>query len=195
MLQIPDKARLEVINTRLKAHDVRFPVAAIVDRTGEDKGNVSKMLKGKKPISDNFYTTFLKAFPEIDNSGGGQKGGYSQPLPLGDINITVADYIQMVNEKARLAHEYASTMKQLMENKVVVSLDSMKGNLGDLHTMITAGLQLVAETQATVEGVPVEVVLDRINRVAAVVHAAKKKDIPASSPHKGAKPSKKKEKT
>jgi len=42
---------------------MRFPVAEISEKLNVDKGNVSAMLKGKKTISDNFFTTFCKAFP------------------------------------------------------------------------------------------------------------------------------------
>ena len=41
---------------------MRFKVAEIVKKTGIDKGNVSAYLNGKKPMSDNFYTNFMKEF-------------------------------------------------------------------------------------------------------------------------------------
>jgi hypothetical protein len=55
--------RLDKVISRLKCLNIRFPGKEIYKRMGEDKGNISNYLAGKKPMSDNFYTTFLEKFP------------------------------------------------------------------------------------------------------------------------------------
>ena len=59
-MNILPKERLAYIKERLK--DERFPVADLIKNTGEDKGNVSKMWNGKKPISDAFWQKFVKYY-------------------------------------------------------------------------------------------------------------------------------------
>lgn len=49
--------RYTYIRERLK--DVRFPVADLIKNTGEDKGNISKIWNGKKPVSDAFWEKFI----------------------------------------------------------------------------------------------------------------------------------------
>lgn len=49
---------------------MRFPVAQIVKQTGLNKGYVSAVLKGKKPISDNFWQTFNEKFPAKEATNG-----------------------------------------------------------------------------------------------------------------------------
>lgn len=59
-MTIPPKQRLHYIKERLK--DSRFPVADLVKNTGEDKGNVSKIWNGKKPISEAFWQKFVSHY-------------------------------------------------------------------------------------------------------------------------------------
>lgn len=57
-----DKSRLTNVFQYLNLLGIRFPVAEISRRMKVDSGNVSNYLNGIKPISDNFYTDFLKEF-------------------------------------------------------------------------------------------------------------------------------------
>lgn len=66
-LSLVDKSRLEKVFARLIELDIRFPVAEIASKLKANKGNVSAYLKGKKAISDNFYTTFFEKFPASDH--------------------------------------------------------------------------------------------------------------------------------
>lgn len=63
MGSIPNN-KLVIIQDRINQYGIRFPVATIVKETGLNKGYVSAVLKGKKPISDNFWQTFNKKFPD-----------------------------------------------------------------------------------------------------------------------------------
>lgn len=67
MLQIIDKERLDKVLSVIERHKIRFPVAEISKELVVDKGNVSAYLKGNKPMSDNFYTSFLKKYDSTDS--------------------------------------------------------------------------------------------------------------------------------
>ena len=62
MLQNVEDIRLARLLEAVKTIGIRFPIAKISEKTGVDKGNVSAILSGKKPISDNFLEKFDKAF-------------------------------------------------------------------------------------------------------------------------------------
>lgn len=57
-----DKKRLENALQILSDNNIRFTVAETVRRTGENKGNVSNFLSGKKPMTERFYKKFLEVF-------------------------------------------------------------------------------------------------------------------------------------
>lgn len=63
-LQLSQSERLKFILDRINQYDMRFPVAQIAEDLKVDAGNLSNMLKGKKPISDNFYTSFNLKYPD-----------------------------------------------------------------------------------------------------------------------------------
>jgi hypothetical protein len=64
MLQIQAKDRLDKVSSVLKKLKLRFPVAEISEKLGMDKGMTSAYLKGKKPMSANFYSSFMKEYGE-----------------------------------------------------------------------------------------------------------------------------------
>jgi len=88
-LQISQKDRLKEIQHRISQYDMRFPVAEINEKMGTDMGNISNMLKGKKTISDNFFTSFNKAFPPKDGVPGVKK----EPMKSKG-SMTLEDYIE-----------------------------------------------------------------------------------------------------
>ena len=57
-----DSERLNKITQDIALLKLRFPVAAIAKRTGIDKGNISKILRGKVPCSDSFLDRFYATF-------------------------------------------------------------------------------------------------------------------------------------
>lgn len=63
---------------------MRFPVAHIVKETGFNKGYVSAVLQGKKPISDNFWQTFNEKFPAKQDANGGTEVKKLPDLPVLD---------------------------------------------------------------------------------------------------------------
>lgn len=86
---------------------MRFPVATIVKETGLNKGYVSAVLNGKKPISDNFWDTFNKKFPAKDAQPNGAQTS-SDPLPG---TVTLQDHIAEIQARRQDAERYASKME------------------------------------------------------------------------------------
>lgn len=99
MLHISQEDRLRIIKNRINQYNIRFPVATLNKEIGEDMGNISKMLKGKKTITDNFFTSFNEKFPEKKKSSEelkAEKESNNYILPVGNVNITLADYIELL---------------------------------------------------------------------------------------------------
>lgn len=91
MDSIPNNRFIE-LQKRINQYGMRFPVATIVKETGLNKGYVSAVINGKKPISDNFWDTFNKKFPEKPSPNGQQK---TNDLLTG-AHITLQDYINEI---------------------------------------------------------------------------------------------------
>lgn len=99
MLHISQEDRLKIIKDRINQYNIRFPVATLNRITKEDMGNISKMLKGKKAITDKVFTSFIEMYPEkIKPSAqpGLKEDLVNQQLPLGNVNITLGDYIDLL---------------------------------------------------------------------------------------------------
>lgn len=103
MLQKVKDNRLNEIQSRINEYGIRFPVSQIADDTGFDKGNVSSMLKGKKPISDNFWTKFQEVYPPKDLLILPHHGKKS--LPADDIDITLQDYLDLQKQMIQQLNE------------------------------------------------------------------------------------------
>lgn len=61
-MQKTEDIRLAKVLEILKAKNFRFPNAKVSERLSYDPGNLSAILKGKKPMPDNFFTDFIQAF-------------------------------------------------------------------------------------------------------------------------------------
>ena len=57
-----DNKNNKIFQLALAKLDIRFPVAEIDRKTGAGKGNISAFIHNKKPISDNFIASFIRAF-------------------------------------------------------------------------------------------------------------------------------------
>lgn len=91
--------KLADLQNRINQYDMRFPVATIVKATGLNKGYVSAVINGKKPISDNFWDTFNEKFPEKPSANGQQK---PTDILIG-AHVTLQDYIDdLRRDKATL---------------------------------------------------------------------------------------------
>lgn len=66
--------RLAIVQSRISQYGMRFPVAMIAEHTKLDRGYISSVLNGKKPMSDNFWSKFNKHFPEKSVNKSGENG-------------------------------------------------------------------------------------------------------------------------
>jgi hypothetical protein len=62
MLQRVDQDRLDKVLSIIKSTGMRKVNATLMRGIPENKGNVSAYLNGKKPMSENFYNTFLEKY-------------------------------------------------------------------------------------------------------------------------------------
>lgn len=116
-LQISQQDRLKIIQNRIYQYGIQKPVAEISHNIPANPGNVSKMLGGKKPISDNFFKKFNSIYPEKDNNMDNNPSDTQTAFLKGDIKITVQDYIDGLKEDKKKAFEREDKiMNQLASN-------------------------------------------------------------------------------
>lgn len=132
MLHISQEDRLKIIKDRIDQYHIRFPVATLNKETGEDQGNISKMLKGKKPISDKFFTSFIDKFPEIKKTN---PSNMDQVLPLGDLKITMKDYFNLLLEQKTKAEEREKDYLEIIKSKLISIDTSSKEIVEDLQAL------------------------------------------------------------
>lgn len=113
MLQKIDKDRLDKVLATIETAKIKFPNAAIAEKTGFSKSDVSVYLNGKKPMSDNFYQTFIKHYGIVE----------SAPLPIPD----------SINQNEVSLHSLIESNRVLVEtNKVLTDLLQQSFNLNSV---------------------------------------------------------------
>lgn len=96
-LQINQGERLKIIQDRINQYDIRFPNAELSEKLNVDAGNISNMLNGKKPISDNFFTSFIDAYPEKKKNE-----EESKPILNSDnVSISLQDFINLQEQRIK----------------------------------------------------------------------------------------------
>lgn len=115
MLQIPVDQRQDYISAVIKEENIRFPGATFAKETGQDSGNISKMLKGELPVSDKFFTAFLQHHPKVPD------GWHLEnvPLPLGGLKVTLKDHFDLMKEHTEYVKKHASIMERLVEARLL----------------------------------------------------------------------------
>src|SRR4051812_16974193 len=97
------KDRLDKVLETMKKKNIRFPQAEINRKMKTDKGVISAYLNAKKPISENFYTSFIQHFGE---KAGGPQG----------VNMTnESDHPNLKTEKPEI------TMNELVESNKILA--------------------------------------------------------------------------
>lgn len=133
MLHISQEERLKIIKSRINQYNIRFPVATLNKVTGEDMGNISKMLKGKKTITDNVFTSFTEKYPDK----GQNKSDMDQTLPIGDLKITLKDYFSLLMEQKNKAEEREKEYLEIIKSKLI-SIDANSKEIAeDVSALIT----------------------------------------------------------
>lgn len=95
----------------LKNLKLKRPVAEITRKTGISKGYVSEVLSKEKEPSENFLRLFYQKF--IDNP---ENDDYE--LPLGDLRVTLKDYVDLLKEQTRKAEEREKQFIEIIKGKL-----------------------------------------------------------------------------
>lgn len=98
--------------------ELKFPVAEIAKKTGAGKGNVSKYLKTGK-ASDNFLITFYGAFglPTCE--------GENENLEMGDLKITMKDYVDEILSTKKLLADLLKTEVSVIKTNSDIILEKV----------------------------------------------------------------------
>lgn len=129
MDSIPNN-RLHDLQNRINQYGIRFPVATIVKETGLNKGYVSAVLNGKKPISDNFWDTFNKKFPEKL-----KEDKKEDPPPIADL---LTQLMQKQNQLMEMQNKILAEQKEDIIDKVKEIHTNSKSALAYLQVILRA---------------------------------------------------------
>lgn len=137
MLQPAEMQRLEYLLEDVKRLNLRFPIARIAEKTGFDKGYISRLMKGKIPVSDNFLSKFYQAF-KVDTSAEGQntstetedpEAPYRFSAKKSDVETLleiVTKLSESVNNQSSALRDQSSALKDQAE--ALKSLTTNRGN-------------------------------------------------------------------
>ncbi len=186
-LQISQAERLRILQERINQYDIRFPIAELNSKLGADMGNISSMLKGKKPISDNFFTSFCEIYPEKNEKAGTTKAQvlsrvnedpveYNRVLPLGDLKITLGDYIELLKDRVKEAKERERELMTLLKGdiaKLKTNSETILDDLDQVGRMVRADdLEIMEGTDKVLGREPGETA----TRAGIVEHALEDRD-------------------
>lgn len=116
------KTKLEIVQDRINQYDVRFPVATLAKELNLNKGYVSGVLSGQKPISDNFWETFNKKYPQKDKFN-----GHTPDLPPDTKQL----YERWLADKEKTQQQFHATNQGL--------IDLLKNKLDEIATNLMTG--------------------------------------------------------
>lgn len=139
MSEVIDK-RLEIVQSRINQYGMRFPVANIAGRIKFDRGYISSVLNGKKPMSDNFWSKFNEAFPDktIKESAPeilpGDSNGTSFATP--QMATLLSQLMQKQNQLMEMQNKILSDTKQDLIEKVKEIHINSKDTISYLQTIL-----------------------------------------------------------
>lgn len=131
----------------LEKLELRFPGKELA-ALGYSKGYVSDVINKKKEPSEELIKDFYKKFSNSSQSN----NPIDQPLPLGDLRITLKDYFDLLIEQKRKAEEREKEYLDLIKNKLI-SIDTNSKELVDDVAALTSEIQ--AENRAMMDSIDV----------------------------------------
>jgi hypothetical protein len=115
------KAEIEQFYKDVKALDLKFPVAAISEATGQSKSNVSKYLSRKLEPSESFLKAFYERFPK--NGKIVSRETLDQEIKIkSPLEVTVEDYGALLSV---LMHEVAEIKASILDGNAAVELKKL----------------------------------------------------------------------
>lgn len=133
--------KLEIIQSRIDQYGIRFPVARIVKETGLNKGYVSAVLKGKKPISNNFWQTFDEKFPAKEATNG---DGDIKKLPEGSTLDRLMKHLESRADELKADKERLYTIIESYLNSILSNTQANQEQLKILRTQADIVIKQIA---------------------------------------------------
>lgn len=121
---------------------LRFPVAELHRKTGFSKGQISQVLSKALAPSEDLIKEFNKSFKNVhfDN----------YDLPLGDLKVTLKDYIDLLKEQTRKAEEREKEYLDIIKGKLSTIEANSRELVDDLSALTT---EVQAEHRAIMDTV------------------------------------------
>lgn len=128
---------------------LKFPVATIAEKTKKAKGYVSEVLRKIKEPSEDFLNTFYEKF-SIGSETNKDMENYT--LPVGDLKVTLKDYVALLNEKAQKAEKEKDRLFNIIEAYLKDIHSNSKEIVGDISTLTD---EIQAEHRAMMDSIDV----------------------------------------
>lgn len=122
MLQKLDKDRLDKVLSLIESRKIKFPNATLSKELKTDSGAVSAYLRGKKPMSNNFYTSFIERY-ENGNPPTHERTG----TVVGEINKLTEQVIQL----QAAVNVYGLTLQHLASDVKGTQVAIIAGQIAD----------------------------------------------------------------
>jgi hypothetical protein len=147
--------------------------AVITKATGFSKSNVSEYLNKVKEPSENFIAAFYENFGALlpkssTEVPGGQKEDmpsinqvnedpveYNTILPLGELKVTLKEYVDLLKETARKAEERERKLLLILEKNVITikaNSDAILDDLSQVVRMVRADDMAMMDSLDRIEG-------------------------------------------
>lgn len=115
----------------VEALGLKYPVAAIAEKTGYSKGNVSSYLSKKSPPSENFINAFYNSFKVVPRETSESRAAIQVP---GDMEKILRDYEERLLRTEAHLEVYESVIATLWSE----SKNDFTKKLGELRELVQA---------------------------------------------------------
>jgi hypothetical protein len=132
--------RLDFIQNIINQLGMRFPVAEISEKTGFNRGYISSILQGKKPISDKFFDSFVKHF--VNKNDTSNHTSMSVPVEFEKLIEVVRSAEQRVLEKEEARRQDAEARLKQADAINDRLMGLLETNLGKVSATIEKVMKL-----------------------------------------------------
>ncbi|HEY4289455.1 MAG TPA: hypothetical protein VGN00_20275 [Puia sp.] len=141
--------RLEQIKLDIELRQLRYPVKAVADRTGFDRGNVSKYLSGRLRLSDKFTKAFYKVFDK-DLKDMARKMAEGQPCEF--LDGSQVDKSHRTMQQIDMLSNLIPCGKNAENLPINVLLRNITKLVENNCTLVEGNIKLVSATEKLVKG-------------------------------------------
>lgn len=147
-------SRIEQFYADLESLKLRFPVAVLAEKTGYSSGNVSDVLKKKRPPSEKFIEKFYSAF-NISQKVPHETNKLQKENPLSGHMITMS-----IEERISELLDDKKTLKESIQ----LSLNALLESQQILQAKLSATLEQVIQVSSMLQQKPVEDLRDSVGK-------------------------------